>query len=1222
MQKQKLQSCLSLVLTLLFLYSCASKRTQYRDQKHILNQINSDTSNYRSVFLLGNLGSGKNGPNNALIQAFDSLQNKIAKKDDYLMILGDNVYANKLTKDNNEQQLKHIVQLVKDFKGKTLIIPGENDWNDEGLKGLENIEDYIEEKMGKDNHFQPENGCPIETITVDKETEIIIIDSQWYIEDWSKHEGFNDKCAIKTRKQFLTLLKDEARKARHKNVLLVMHHPLFSNGIYGGEMSTRAFYRPSLENAYVPIAGFLWGFARTQGGISKQDQFNPLMNELMSEIKTMAIGLPRLFVLSAHERSMQYIENGNIRQIISGTGSKTEYARLGKDGLFASVKPGFSELRLFEDGSSTVHFYSLDKNNRLSVSFSKESYSRPEPYPLDSLPKNIPQSKKSSIYPKELVEVTPGYEKKWGKHYRYLYGLDIDAPTVLLDTLYGGLTVERAGGGNQTQSLRLVDGDDREYNMRALAKDPLAFLKSSGYDDLDAQEYFEGTLPVRIIEDFYTASHPYGAFAIPRLAGAADLNHTHPKVFYVPKQKTLGDFNKTHGDRLYMIVEKPDEDFNGSHMFGFNEDVESTADLFEKIREDEKNQIAEDEYIRARVFDMLVGDWDRHEDQWRWAERKDADDVYTYIAIPRDRDQVFSKFDGKIIKTMQKFMVSTRELGNYGPDIEFIEKFSESAINLDRAVLQKTTKQDWFDAVDYLQKNITPEVVNKAFSEMPVEIQNEDWKLLQQDLLARKANLKDIVERYYKYYIRFQTLKGTDKDDHFYITRNDDGTTLIKAFRIKDGEDGALLFDRVFTPEETKEIWIYGLDDDDVFTTSGTAKSKIKLVIAGGQDDDTYDLKNGNNLSVYDQPNGNKIEENNGARLHFSSVYENHIYDSERLPDEAKKIGLELPYNPDWGVAPHLRFARQKLGFERNPFTSQFVLDAQYFSLTQAAIFKSEMHFANIFPEWNFKISGLATTNNYTENFFGYGNETTNTASNFDVNRINMQKFEAGTGVYYNGEYGSSFQTDLVYQNYQLDSSLQIKNYNQLNNNQYLTLKAIYSYRSIDDSKFPTRGMLFEASGFYSDDLNNSQTVFAADPKITFWNAIDSSRDLVLKTQIDGQLRVGNTIPFYQAAQLGGNSGLRSYRLGRFTGDQALRASADILYQFNPLKTAIFPIRSNIFAGYDVGRIWLNEESSKVWHNSYGGGLNFSMGGFFSSSLGYFTGDEGGRFQFAVKFGV
>ena len=1217
---KKLFYSLSVLISFSLLYSCASKRTQYRNEPK--NRTEQTTRNYKSVFLLGNLGSSKKGPNSTLIKAFDSLQNEVAKKDDYLFILGDNVYANSLTKQSTESQLKDVLSLIEKFKGETFVIPGENEWNDHGVEAVEKLEDYIEKKMGRDNHFQPENGCPIETITVDEETEIIIIDSQWYIEDWSKHPGFNDKCAIKTRTQFITLLKDEARKARHKNVLFVMHHPLFSNGIYGGEISNRAFFKPSAENAYLPVAGFGWAFIRTQGGISKQDQFNPLMNELMSEIKTMAIGLPRLFVLSAHERSLQYIENGAIRQIISGTGSKTEYARLGKDGLFSSGKPGFSELRLFEDGSSIVYYYTLNEEDKLTVSYTKEAFSKPQPYPIDSLPESFPKFKKASIYPQELVDVTPKYEKKWGKHYRDLYGIEVEAPVAILDTLYGGLKVERAGGGHQTQSLRLVDKDDREYNMRALAKDPFAFLKSSGYDDLDAKTYFKETLPARLIEDFYTASHPYGAFTIPKLAGAADLNHTHPKVYYIPKQKSLGDFNETHGDRLYMIVEKPDADFNGDHMFGFNEDVESTADLFEAIREDEKNVVEENDYIRARVFDMLVGDWDRHEDQWRWAERKDSSEIATYIAIPRDRDQVFSKFDGKIIKTLQKFMPSTRELANYGPDIQFIDKFSESAITLDRALLQKTTKKDWLNAVDYIQKNITPEVVSKAFADVPEEIKNEEWLQLQDDLLKRKSNLKDIVERYYTYYIKFQTLKGTDKDDHFYITRNTDGSTQIKAYRIKDGEDGTLLFDRVFNPEETDEIWIYGLDDDDVFTTKGAGRSKIKLVISGGQDDDIYDLENGNNLTIYDQPKGNKIETNNGARLRFSSVYENHIYDTERRPGEAKKIGVDLPYNPDWGVAPHLRFARQKLGFERNPFTSQFVLDAQYFSLTQSAIFKAEMHFTNIFPDWNFKISGLATTNNYTENFFGFGNETSNTASDFDFNRINMQKFEGETGVYYNGEYGSSFKASIIYQKYNLDPSLLINTDNNLISNTYTTLSAIYSYKSIDDLDFPTRGMFFEASGFYSDDLNNTKTVFAADPKITFWNAIDTSRNLVLKTQVNGQLRFGDVIPFYQSAHLGGNSGLRSYRLNRFTGDQALQTSADILYQFKPLKTALFPVRSNLFAGYDLGRVWIDNEQSKMWHNSYGGGVNFSMGGFLKTSFSYFTGDEGGRFQFLVKLGV
>ena len=1215
-------ACIFACIAILFFYSCASKRTQYRSLEHH-NLTSEDTdSNYRSIFMLGNLGNSKHGANQKLLKAFDSVQQLQATENDYQLLLGDNIYADDFKKDHTQDQLETVINLIKKFKGKTLVVPGENEWNDRGVSGIERIEDFIEEKLGKDNHFQPENGCPLELITVDDETEIIIIDSQWYLEDWSKHPGFNDKCALKTRAQFLSTLKDEAHKVRHKNVILVMHHPLYSNGIYGGEMSTRALYRPSAENAYVPVAGFLWAFARTQGGISKQDQFNPLMNSLMDEIKTMAIELPRLFVLSAHENSLQYIKNGTIRQVITGTAAKSEYARLGKDGLYASVVPGFSELRLYENGASTLLFYTLDDTGKLSVSYSTETFAKPESYATNKLPKTFPKNYTARIYPKAEAQVSSSYEKFWGKHYRNLYGLNIKAQTAVLDTLYGGLTVERAGGGHQTQSLRLVDADDREYNMRALAKDPLSFLKSSGYDDLNAHHYFKGTMPARLIEDFYTASHPYGAFAIPRLAGAANLNHTHPKVFYVPKQETLGDFNETHGNRLYMIVEKPDADFNGTHMFGFNEDVESTADLFEALREDEANKIDETYYIRARVFDMLVGDWDRHEDQWRWAEQKNEDGSTSFLAIPRDRDQVFSKFDGKFIKTLQKFMAGTRELGNYGPDIEYVKGFSKSAINLDRALLQKTTIQDWYTAVNYLQEHITPEVVAKAFAEMPKEVQDEQWIQIQEDLLARKANLKSIVDRYYTYFIKFQTLKGTDKDDHFYINRNQDGTTSIKAVRIKDGEDGALLFDRNFNPEETKEIWIYGLDDDDVFTVTGGGKSTIKLVIAGGQDDDTYDIQNGANLTVYDQPKGNKVTQNNGAHIRFSSVYENHIYDSERKPEATQRIGINLPYNPDWGLAPHLRFAHQKLGFERNPFTSQVVVDAQYFSLTQAAVFQGEFHVANIFPEWNFKLSGLATTNNYTQNFFGFGNETTNTSGDFDFNRIFMQKFEAGSSLYYNGEYGSSFEAGLFYQSFNLDQSPLITNSTASNTKAYATLKAIYSYTSLDDDSFPTRGMLFKGSGYYSDDLTRDATVFAADPQLSFYNAIDSSRNLVLKTHVAGQVRLGAEIPFYQSAQLGGLNGLRSYRIDRFSGDQALNASADILYYFKPLKTALFPIRSMIYGGYDVGRVWYHSNASKVWHNSYGGGLEFGMGGFFTSNLGYFTGDEGGRFIVSIKFGA
>ena len=823
------------LLVIFFLTSCATKKNKYRNNYDFATKSSDTIKNFQSFYLIGNFGSGKKGINKKLLPSFHSFITKNSNKKDYLIFLGDNIHANKIKKVKNKDQLIPQINLIRDFVGTSVMIPGEHDWNDEGLKGLENVEDYIEEKLGKDNHFQPENGCPIEVEDIDERTALIIVDSQWYIENWNLHTKFNDKCGIKTRSQFITRLSDEVRKARHKNVILVMHHPLYSNGIFGGEVGPQFFYQPSIENAYIPGLGLLWAFIRSQGGISKQDRFNPLMNELMSQIKTIAMQAPRFFVLSGHEMSLQYIEHDGLRQIISGTASKTKPARLGKDGYFSSGQPGFAELRLFEDRSSQIVFYTLNENGKLRQSFKKEAFEAPHPFDTNALPESFPKYYTASIYPPEAVDVDADYVRKWGEHYRYLYGKMIKAPVAVLDTLYGGLRVERAGGGNQTQSLRLVDKDDKEYNMRALAKDPHALLKASGYNDLDTEHYFSETILEDMLEDFYTAAHPYGAFAIPKLAGAANIYHTHPKLFYVPKQRALGDFNKVHGDRLYMIVEKPDEDFKKSHMFGDNSDVESTGDLFEALRKDEIVQVFEKRYIRSRIFDMLIGDWDRHEDQWRWGKSTSGDKVI-FNAIPRDRDQVFANFDGKFLETLQKYVGSTRQFGKFGEDIEFIEQFNQSAIVLDRRLLQKSGLHEWLEQVAFLQNEITDEVIDKAFKDIPVEAQDEVWDQIKVDLKKRRRNLENLVRRYYNHLITFQTLFGTDKDDHFIIEQRNDSILSIKAYRIKDKKDKYELFNKEYNINKTKQIWIYGLDDEDFFEVVGNRNSKIEITLIGGME--------------------------------------------------------------------------------------------------------------------------------------------------------------------------------------------------------------------------------------------------------------------------------------------------------------------------------------------------------------------------------------------------
>src|SRR5690606_21991168 len=92
-------------------------------------------------------------------------------------------------------------EIGKKIKGRTIFIPGNHDWYSDGLKGLRRQEKHVDNILGK-NSFLPEDGCPLEREKINDEVALLLIDSQWFIEDWDKHPTMNDDCDIKTREQF------------------------------------------------------------------------------------------------------------------------------------------------------------------------------------------------------------------------------------------------------------------------------------------------------------------------------------------------------------------------------------------------------------------------------------------------------------------------------------------------------------------------------------------------------------------------------------------------------------------------------------------------------------------------------------------------------------------------------------------------------------------------------------------------------------------------------------------------------------------------------------------------------------------------------------------------------------------------------------------------------------------------------------------------------------
>jgi hypothetical protein len=93
-----------------------------------------------------------------------------------------------------------------------------------------------------------------------------------------------------------------------------------------------------------------------------------------------------------------------------------------------------------------------------------------------------------------------------------------------------------------------------------------------------------------------------------------------------------------------------------------------------------------------------------------------------------------------------------------------------------------------------------------------------------------------------------------------------------------------------------------------------------------------------------------------------------------------------------------------------------------------------------------------------------------------------------------------------------------------------------------------------------------------------------------------GSKHMFGTYPFHNAAVVGGGgffSGLdavRGLRPNRFIGDTSLYGNAELRLYISRFVVAL-PGEWGLFGFGDVGRVWLEGETSDTWHSSWGGGL-------------------------------
>jgi hypothetical protein len=627
-----------IILSLLQVLGCASFKEQSLEKTANLP----NKKIIHSIYLTGGYGEKNTGDNN--LSKFKEIV-KDAVLSSTVLFLGDNISSEKKDSLFDQTELKEQVEAMDNFKGKTYFIPGDYEWKNKDSRQIKRTQFFIENKENKFVDYFPKNGSPLSKIAVNENLEIIFIDSQWYISNWDDVQYINeDSPDIKTRRRFLEELESMIRDAAFKNVVIAMHHPIFSNGKHGGKYSFNDYQHP------LPIIGLGDKTVRKLGGTSPEDIAYSRYRELTSFVAALAKLSDNIVIVSGHENSLQYLEGNGIHQIISGSLAKSEATKLSKElitapggklnyqGIYSSSEKGYAKLNFHEDGSSDVEFHSFENNKLLYRHVINKALPIIENNQRNEVFADFANTTKAQILTKEETSKSWFYKIFWGEHYRDYYSREVTVKTALLDTLYGGLTILKEGGGHQSQSLRLQGKNGKQYVMRSLEKDALKFLRFKLKGIAFNPDSYDETATEELVSDFFTTAHPYAQLAVNDLAEAALINHSNTKLYYFPKQSGFGDLNDKYGNGLYYIEERPSKEqkyFKGYQHTSIDNagkivDFTSTEDVLEKLRSTDKYSIDKPQYIRSRIFDMLIGDWDRHDGQWRWALRETGNKVFIH----------------------------------------------------------------------------------------------------------------------------------------------------------------------------------------------------------------------------------------------------------------------------------------------------------------------------------------------------------------------------------------------------------------------------------------------------------------------------------------------------------------------------------------------------------------------------------------------------------------
>lgn len=1173
-------------LLILCLFSILATAQEKEDNKEVVAR----------VIVVGDGGVLKNGVH-PVAQAVSTSIGENATKTTVLFV-GDNIYQQGLP-DEEEQDFEEkknvLLKQLLPFNDKTAtvyVLPGNHDWANGRKVGWANVkgQSRLVNSIASNIKFFPNNGCPgpVE-IDLGSGIVLVIMDTQWWLHENGKPEETSD-CECKTEAEIAVTLKDIAYRNANKKVLFAAHHPLKTYGIHGGYYTFKQHLFPVsdiVENAYVPlpVLGSIYPIARGKFG-NIQDVIHPVYKDMKARIEEAMVNVKDLTYIAGHEHSLQLIKEDGRHYVVSGSGSKATRVKMGKGSLFAASKIGYCEIVYLKDGTQTFRFYEVRENasSNLLYSYSLVKKQQVEP-PIAKLANKVFDDSVTVAIAPEYDKVSNTHRFLFGAHYRKLWSTPVKMKVFRIEEERGGMKILKRGGGQQTKSLRLEDSTGKQWVLRTVQKDPEKALPPN----------LRGTVAKSIVQDQISAANPYAPLVVPTMAREIALPHAKPQIVYIPDDPALGIYKDDFANTVCLFEER--------------EPVErktySTFKVLDKLEEDNDNLIDEYAVLKARMFDLLIGDWDRHEDQWRWQKTKRGKKKI-FAPIPRDRDQVFFISTGIIPYIAGRSWVMPKFQG-FDEKIVNVNGFMFNARHFDRRFLNSLDEEDWVRVIKGIQRKVTDSVIDLAVKQLPDTIYKQVGEAIAHKLKSRRNVLLQEGLKYYRFLSKAVDIPCSDKKDIINVTYKPNGDADILVQK----KAGDTLYHRTVDHNITKEVRIFSRGGKDIFNVQGNEHSPIKLRMIGGGKNDNFEIgkyvHNKSRIYIYDRSDkGNTFPSKKYAKLKLSDNNDINEYDGRAFMYNKLMPLVTGGYNLDDGVLLGGGAMYTKHGFRKEPYSSKhsFVLGRAF--ATEAGFLRYKGHMVDVVGKMDIELLLNVRAPNNTANFFGVGNETKflivdDTKIRYYRARYHFSDAEAIFKYSY-GKYAHFFGgvTGQYYKIADVEDNMGrfIETYGVQNPSEgvtrekvFLGVKTGFDIDTRNSTIIPVRGMRWKTTISGMQQLNGQSRTFGqVESELSLLVSFSRRPKVIFANRIGVSATMGNPY-FFQMKYIGGQGSLQGYRKNRFAGYTTLYNNFELRVKLFDFNSYLFPGTVGVIGFNDVGRVWVRSDTSNKWHVGYGGGL-------------------------------